>query len=201
MRHFMKGCIVAILGGLMIYGGWVYITYVAFHEAVIGSWKNRNYLASQKLMDEFERSIAFRGLSLLPRYRDAFWYRKAWLKASAGRFDEAKKIFSSLGNSPHGGADARFAFGVLSLNSQDLSVSKEAFQKALMQDPHHHRARVDLELLLIEKERQDAERSAAEDKKKNRESEKQGPGRPGDQFRFRDLPGQQSGAGDKGLQY
>ena len=210
MKRLVMGCVLLIICGGTLYGGLSYRAYIRLQEKVYDSWKTNNYIEVLDSLNKFENSLYFRALSIAPRYQDELLYRRAWVEAALGNQEAAAKQFSALGDSLYVGADANFAAGVLSLNSQDLQISKDLFWKALTQNPEHFKARVNLELLLVEKQRQDAERQAMEGKdgkdkegyddsagKKNRK----GRGRPRDQFRFKDVPGNQSGSSGGGLQY
>ena len=202
MRRFIIGCVFLIIGGAAVYGGLSYRAYAHFQEKAYDSWKSRNYVEVLGFMNEFGGSSSFRALSFIPSYRDEFLYRRAWIEAAMGNNEQALKQFLALGESRYVGADANFAAGVLSLSHQDLQISKDLFWKALTQDPGHFKARVNFELLLVEKQRQDAERDAMEkDSKKDKGDKKGGRGRPRDQFNFKDMPGNESGANGNGLQY
>ncbi len=200
MRQFIRGLAVLVVGALLFYGGFSYRGYVLFDEAARSSWKNRNYLASEKLMDAYEKSFAYRGLSFFPRGKNAFLYRKAWIALALGDTERAAKEFLALANSPSEGADALFAYGVLKLSPNDLSISKDAFQKVLTRAPDHYAARVNLELVLVEQQRQDAAREALEQQKKKGDKP-QDRDRTKDQFRFKDLPNQESGSDAGGVRY
>lgn len=200
MKEFIRGFAAFIIGVLLLYGGFSYRGYILFDEAARASWKNGNYLASEKLMNAYEESFGYRGLSFFSRGKDAFLYRKAWVALALGDTERAAKEFLGLANSPSEGADALFAYGVLKLNPNDLSISKDAFQKTLTRAPDHYAARVNLELLLFEQERQDAARKELERQEKKGDKPKDRD-RTRDLFRFKDLPNQESGSDAGGVRY
>lgn len=208
MKKFSVGVVALLVGGMLIYGGLSYISYSRTQEKVYSSWQNRNYVQAHQIMKDFENSFLFRGISFLPKLRDEFLYRKAWLAVALGNKEEALKQFSGLSSSDIVGDEANFAYGTLSLNPQDLMTSIESYKKALSQNPNNFKARVNLELLLGEKKRQEAMGDGdgkESDKKGDKEGDKKkkgGRSRMKDQFRFKDMPDDgSSSAEEPGLKY
>lgn len=221
MKRLITGLLLAVMGGVIMYGGISYRAYITMQEHVYASWKSRNYVEAAEAMRAFRQSFLFSALDAAPRYRDEFIYRSAWVEAMLGNTDAGLKGFQTLTESPFVGADANFAIGVLSLTPENLQISKDAFWRALMHDPDHYKARVNYELLLREQKRQDEKAKKADadkeeegDRSKDTDDSKPGDpnsdkgkpkraqdkeelqrqGRTTDQFRFKDVPGQNQSA-------
>ena len=214
MKRLITGLVLAVIGGMVVYGGVSYRAYITTQEQVYASWRSRNYVEVAERMRDFKQSFLFAALDVAPRYRDEFTYRLSWVEAALGNDDVALKEFQGLAESPFVGADANFAVGVLSLDPKNLQLSKDAFWRALTQDPDHYKARVNYELLLQAQKRQEGKQKAKEgDKEKGdqkgdsdqskpgdpnadqgkpkqseeKEKSEAGQGRATDQFRFKDL--------------
>lgn len=170
----MKKGIILILISLGIAGS-LYFTdkILTVFTAIDGLREAGNYGKAAKNIDNFKNSFTGKIVLFIPSLRNKIAYEEALIAVFRGEPWKAKEMFSEL-RSVAGDktllSDVNFALGNLAFFlDDDIPEAKEFYIKALEINPENNNARINLELLLHQKEMEinAGERMAETEKKEN----------------------------------
>lgn len=132
-----------------------------------------NYGKAAENIDNFKKNLTGKIILLIPSLRNKIAYEEALIAVFKGEPWKAKEMFSEL-RSVSGNknllSDVNFALGNLAFFlDNDISGAKELYIKALEINPENNNARINLELLLRQKEIETnaGKRMAEAEKKEN----------------------------------
>lgn len=138
--------------------------------------ETKNYGKAAENIDNFKNSLAGKIILFIPSLRNKIVYEEALIAVFKGEPWKAKEMFSEL-RSVSGDknllSDVNFALGNLALFlDNDIPEAKELYIKALEINPENNNARINLELLLRQKEMEaNAGKRMAEAEKKEKEND------------------------------
>lgn len=180
-------------------------------EAIGRFREEGDYVRARQNLERFKNSIAGKIVSFVSPLASQVDYEEAMIFALSGEHKKAREMMERLLVSETGStrkASVYYTLGNLALiTDNDFEKAVEYYQSALELNPQHEKARINLELLLreIEKERRAAEelgKESKEGKEKEGEGKKKGEGRKRSLLESKELwGGSQPSPGPSGPRY
>ena len=200
----------AFFGVSLLLAGLIYGANSEFSamENIGRSREEGDYVRAGQNLEIFKKSIAGKIAVLIPTFVSQLDYEEAMIFVFSGERKKAKEIMERLLVSERDQtrkASIYYTLGNLALiTDSDFEKAVEYYQSALELDSWHERARINLELLLreMEKERRAAEELGKEGKEKEDGGKKKDAGRKRSLLESKELwGGSQAPSGPSGPRY
>jgi tetratricopeptide (TPR) repeat protein len=172
-----------IFSVVLIFGGWLGYSYYAAQIKFDEKVSVRDLASAKNFLDDWEKTPAFWVLRNIPRIKQEAAFKKGWLLAQFGAYEEALKEFRKAANIPASLKERSLynaATIALAGGKESLEQLAEDYVKVLVSDPDDFQAKVNLEIVRILQQQAQAQAGqkdgSGEGKEKGKKLRKYQPG-------------------------
>ncbi|MDP1629150.1 MAG: hypothetical protein Q8L57_00865 [bacterium] len=150
MKSILKTLCLILAVGFFI-GGWISCSYFDFQIKFDEKISGRDLAAAKNLLEEWEKTRTFWFLKNIPRVKQDLAFKKGWVLAQTGAFEEAIKEFRKAAGHPSLGPEAIYNGATISLSGGRDSLEKlaEDYIRVLTLRPDDFQTKVNLEIIRI----------------------------------------------------